>query len=205
MCPGVVRFFCSDDGGNSWKEDMKPIHTPYGDQAGLQEPGLLELPDGRLFCHMRTVYGFQYQSFSSDGGHSWTQPEPAFLFPSPDSPMRIMRFGNRVLSVFNPVAWSPVLKYATPWGSPPRTPLVLAVSDDGGASFALRAKDYSRAAAREFMKRCFVLEDDPADQYCYPAMIDTKDGYLITYYCDNGSHRVLNVSRLLKVTKEELK
>ncbi len=202
--PGVVRFFCSDDSGRSWKEDMKPIYSPYGDRAGLQEPGLLELPDGRLFCHMRTVYGFQYQSFSADGGQTWTVPEPAFLFPSPDSPMRITRFRSRTLAVSNPVTWSPALEYTTPWGSPPRTPLMLAVSDNGGASFALRAKDYSHAAAKEFKQNCYLLEDDPADQYCYPAMIDTKDGYLIAYYCDAGAHRVLNVTRIMKVTNDEL-
>ena len=118
--------------------------------------------------------------------------------------MRITRFGGRTLAVSNPVTWSPALEHTTPWGSPPRTPLMLAVSDDGGASFALRAKDYSHAAAKEFKQNCYLLEDDPADHYCYPAMIDTKDGYLIAYYCDAGAHRVLNVTRIMKVTNDEL-
>ncbi len=202
--PGVVRFFCSDDCGRTWSEAMSPIESPYGDRGGLQEPGLLELPDGRLFCHMRTVYGFQYQSFSEDGGASWSAPEPNLLFPSPDSPMRVMDFGGSVIAVFNPVGHSPAAEYRTPWGSPQRSPLVLAVSGDGGLSFARPAREFTFGAFAEFCRRCFLLEDDPADSFCYPAMIRTGDGYLVTYYCDGGSHRVLNYTRIVKVTDAEL-
>ncbi len=202
--PGRVMFFCSDDDGHSWFEGLSAIASPYADRFGLQEPGLLELPDGRLFCHMRTAYGFQYQSFSEDGGQSWTVPEPALLFPSPDSPMRVMRFGSRALAVYNAVSHSPLRAFSTPWGSPPRTPLVMALSQDGGASFALRVKDFDFARARQFAGRCFLLEDDPQDHYCYPAMIATEDGFLVCYYCDAGSHGVLNITRILKITNKEL-
>ena len=203
--PGVVRFFCSDDSGRTWQEPMSAISSPYGDRHGLQEPGILELPDGRLFCYMRTVCGFQYQSFSCDGGRSWSVPEPNLLFPSPDSPMRILDFGEHTLAVFNPISHSPAALRTMPWGSPARTPLLLAVSQDGGASFAKRARDFDFSALKEFKKHCCLLEDDPADHFCYPAMIRVKDGYLVTYYCDGGSHRVLNYSRVLKIRDEELK
>ncbi|MBO4299161.1 MAG: exo-alpha-sialidase [Clostridia bacterium] len=203
LSPGVVRFLSSDDNGRSWQEAMSPIESPYGDRGGLQEPGLLELPDGTLFCHMRTVYGFQYQSVSTDGGKTWSAPEPALQFPSPDSPMRVIDTGGRVLAVFNPVTHSPASGSLTPWGSPWRSPLMLAVSDDG-RSFVRRARDFSFAAFREFTKRCYLIEDDLSDCYCYPAMIGTADGCLITYYCDDGSGRVLNDSRIVKVSNAEL-
>lgn len=203
LAPGVVRFLCSDDSGRNWQEAMSPIESPYGDSGGLQEPGLLELPDGTLFCHMRTVYGFQYQSVSTDGGRTWSAPEPALLFPSPDSPMRISDLGERVLAVFNPTTHDLVGGALTPWGSPWRSPLVLAVSDDG-RSFVRRARDFTFGALREFEKSCRLLEDDLSDSYCYPAMIGTADGYLITYYCDGGSGRVLNNSRIVKVSRAEL-
>ena len=95
-------------------------------------------------------------------------------------------------------------KYKTRWGAAQRTPLVLAVSQDGGLSFARRTAEYDVSLLKEFSSHCFLLEDDPADSYCYPAMIRTKDGYLVTYYCDGGSNRVLNYSRILKVSDAEL-
>ncbi len=202
--PGKVRFFCSDDCGRSWHEDMSPILPPYGDGAGLQEPGLLELADGTLWCHMRTIYGYQYQSFSADGGRTWTAPEPNFLFPSPDSPMRVSCLGDKVIAVFNPVGNSLCSAYQTPWGAPPRTPIMLAVSDDGGQSFAKPAKEFSWNAFRSHKKNCFLIEDDPSDSYCYPAMIRVNGGFLVTYYCDAGSNRVLNCSHIVKITDEEL-
>ena len=201
---GIVRFFCSDDCGRSWHEDMSSIKAPYGDRAGLQEPGVLELPDETLWCHMRTVYGFQYQSFSKDGGKTWTVPEPALLFPSPDSPMRVNKLGAKVIAVFNPVGHSPYAAHNTPWGAPQRTPIMLAVSGDGGLSFAKPAKEFSWNLFNAHRQHCFLMEGDPADSYCYPAMIRVNGGYLVTYYCDAGSHRVLNCSHVVKITDEEL-
>ncbi len=204
LSPGVVRFFCSDDCGRSWQEALSPIKAPYGDRWGLQEPGLMELPDGRLWCHMRTVYGFQFQSFSADGGKSWSAPEPNLLFPSPDAPMRAMRFAEGTVAVFNPLAHSQALEQRLHWGSPQRSPLILAVSQNGGLDFAAPVSAFTYTAFNDFCTRCFTLEDDPADSFCYPAMLRVKDGYLVSYYCDGGSHRVLNYSRIRKISDSEI-
>ena len=204
LSPGVIRFFCSDDCGRSWQETLTPISSPYGDRYGLQEPGLMELSDGRLWCHMRTAYGFQYQSLSLDGGVTWSVPEPNLLFPSPDAPMRVKRFGEKTIALFNPLAHSQASAYRLHWGSPPRTPLVLALSANDGADFARPVSAFSYDAFNEFCLRCFALEDDPADSFCYPAMIRTKDGFLVTYYCDGGSNWVLNYSRILKIHDSEI-
>jgi hypothetical protein len=40
-----------------------------------QEPFLVKLPDGRLFCSMRTFTGHPYYSVSPDAGRSWSTPE----------------------------------------------------------------------------------------------------------------------------------
>jgi hypothetical protein len=42
----------------------------------IQEPAIVPLPDGRLFCVMRTTVGHPYYSISSDRGNTWTSPEP---------------------------------------------------------------------------------------------------------------------------------
>lgn len=49
----------------------------YGGTARstLQEPSLIQLSDGRLFCVMRSGQGFPYYSISSDSGKTWMTPK----------------------------------------------------------------------------------------------------------------------------------
>lgn len=41
-----------------------------------QEPSIVKLPDGRLFCTMRTASGSPFWSVSADLGETWTTPRP---------------------------------------------------------------------------------------------------------------------------------
>lgn len=67
----------SVDGGETWQDAVV-----IGDQEGLtfREPSLVLLEDGRLMTMMRTqgsagpLEGFLHQSFSSDGGRTWSAP-----------------------------------------------------------------------------------------------------------------------------------
>lgn len=40
-----------------------------------QEPSIVKLPDGRLFCVMRTAAGSPFWSLSPDDGQTWTEPQ----------------------------------------------------------------------------------------------------------------------------------
>jgi hypothetical protein len=42
--------------------------------SACQEPTVVKLPDGRLFCVMRTAAGSPFWSVSADGGENWTAP-----------------------------------------------------------------------------------------------------------------------------------
>ncbi len=42
--------------------------------SACQEPSIVKLPDGRLFCVMRTASGSPFWSLSGDAGETWTQP-----------------------------------------------------------------------------------------------------------------------------------
>ena len=42
----------------------------------LQEPSIVPLPDGRLFCAMRTDLGYPAWSVSTDQGETWSAPQP---------------------------------------------------------------------------------------------------------------------------------
>lgn len=53
------------------------VPVPRQPQASAcQEPGIVKLPDGRLFCVMRTFSGSPYWSQSRDDGETWTSPRP---------------------------------------------------------------------------------------------------------------------------------
>ncbi len=57
--------------------DEHALTVPYpGDPAtsACQEPSIVKLPDGRLFCVMRTAVGSPYWSVSGDQGETWTAP-----------------------------------------------------------------------------------------------------------------------------------
>lgn len=79
-----MRFENVDD--NPEPQDLK-IHWSAANEKALavpfpghpeasacQEPTVVKLPDGRLFCTMRTASGSPFWSVSSDIGETWTQP-----------------------------------------------------------------------------------------------------------------------------------
>lgn len=88
------RFENIDDDPEA--EDMKITILPEGDEEGIfitypdgspariEEPAWLTLPDGRIFCSMRTNLGAVYYSVSDDCGVTWRTPQP--LLFSDNSP-----------------------------------------------------------------------------------------------------------------------
>jgi len=51
------------------------VKHPNHDWSSLQEPSLVLLPDGRLFCTMRAWTGHIWYSVSDDDGETWRPPE----------------------------------------------------------------------------------------------------------------------------------
>lgn len=201
---GEILFLYSDDNGRSWNTHTTKIYSPYADETQLQEPGLFMLPDGRLWAYFRTAYGHQYQSFSSDTGETWSTPVPNFYFTAPDSPMLVKQVKDYTLAIFNPIGYSCVNEGVELWRSPKRSPFVCAISKDGGLSFDSTNKSFRDGAFDDFTNNCLYLEDDLSNSYCYPAVIETKDGFLVAYYHSNGSPLCLNCTKIIKVTWCEL-
>ncbi len=50
------------------------VRHPNHDWSALQEPSLVLLPDGRLFCVTRSWTGHIWYAVSSDDGETWTKP-----------------------------------------------------------------------------------------------------------------------------------
>ncbi len=148
-----TRAYYSDDEGQSWKQSRTLIDIP-DTRAGAQEPGVVELKDGRVMMWIRNQKGKIYRSYSSDRGESWSAPE-AMELDSPLSPQSIKRIPKTgdLLLVWNN---SPKL----------RTPLTSAISKDDGKTWThIRNVD-------ETQDRTFA----------YTSIEFWKDWVLLTYY-----------------------
>lgn len=68
--PGDLQlsWFCAND------EALRYGHIGHPEVSVVQEPAIVPLPDGRLFCVMRTNAGHAVWSESADQGETWTQP-----------------------------------------------------------------------------------------------------------------------------------
>ena len=68
----------------------------------VQEPSIVTLPDGRLFCVMRTTTGSPHFSLSREGGESWSKP-------------KILRYRDGGQPLLHPISPCPI--YQTDPGS----------------------------------------------------------------------------------------
>ncbi len=186
--PGEICFIISDDDGASWYKTETEFKCPFaGNPDGYEEPGLYELSDGRLWCYIRTSLGFQFEAFSNDGGITWNEPSPNLFFSSPCSPMLIKDAGKYTVSVFNPVPEHVLRPENEPWG---RTPYVIAVSTDKGATFK--------------KENVYYIEDDLDNGYCYPAVIEVEGGFLVAYYHSGNTDVCLNSTKMIKIMFDEI-
>jgi len=181
-------FLChlSDDAGKTWREAAEWWTFPGNGRNCLQEPGVVELRDGRLYGWCRTDADCQYETFSTDGGDSWTQPQPS-RFQSPCSPLSIKRIPSTgdLLAVWNDheqPAGTP--REPTPPSSWQRTPLAVALSKDDGRTWS----------------RSKLIETDMDRGFCYCAIHFTNDAVLLAYCCGGRGGRVLQDSCLRRIS-----
>ncbi|MHC4623356.1 MAG: sialidase family protein [Planctomycetota bacterium] len=173
---GIPMVYYSDDRARTWRRANMPVVPISQRRLVLQEPGVVELKDGRLWMFMRTSHGSQYGCYSRDGGITWSEPKPTNLL-SPCSPATIerIRWTGDLLCVWNDHSG------AHPFTEGKRRPLCFAISSDDGRSWSP-----SR-----------VIEADPDGWFCYTSMTFTKDRVLLSYCA--GDSRVGGLNRL-KIT-----
>lgn len=201
---GYVYVSYSDDDGKTWELLDHEFISPYRDGWGLGEPGMYEHDNGDLWLWARTPYGFQYDCRSTDAGKSWSAVAPNLHFTSPDSPMRVKRVGKYVSAVFNPLPMHCLRDDREVWQSAKRTPFVCAISRDDARSFDSTGKSLANGDLQRFYDNCYLLEDDYSNSYCYPAIIETADGFLVAYYHSNGTPVCLNCAKISKVYFNEI-
>lgn len=158
---GTVMCYLSDDEGTTWRRSRTTRQgIADGKRFYVQEPGIVELSDGRLWMYCRTDRGFQYGSDSEDGGDSWS-PLTATSLASPRSPATIKRvpWSGRLLSLWNDHGG------AHPFKTEVRSPWCAAVSGDEGRTFGPSV----------------AIENDPNRCYCYSSATFHGDRLLVTY------------------------
>lgn len=123
------------------------------------QPSILKLKDGRLKVLMRTHNGFLAQSYSSDKGDTWSDVTLSEIPNNQSGTDAVTLKDGRQALIYN--------NFQTLNGTKkgPRTPLSIALSDDG-----------------EHWHHAITLEDSPISQYSYPAIIQGKDGKLHCVY-----------------------
>lgn len=174
--PARIRCCCSDDAGKSWH--LTPLAPPLRDawkNRQEEEPGVIELKDGRLMMFIRNQLGAIAFSYSSDRGETWSDPVLSGL-QAPLSPTSIKRLPNGDLVI----AWNDqeplpdsLKRYCRSWDCGPRIPLTLAISKDEGKTWIYRK----------------ILEGNPNGWYCYTAILPVGNQVFFGYCAmDNLSH-----------------
>jgi len=143
------------DLGKTWTR-TEPLHDAK--KIGAIQPTILLHGGDVLQILCRTQQGRISEAWSTDGGRTWGEMTLTEL-PNPNSGIDAVTLdGGQHLLVYNPTSPPP-----GKWGGP-RSPLSVAVSDDG-----------------KQWKAALVLEDQPGE-YSYPAVIQSADGLVhITY------------------------
>jgi sialidase-1 len=162
--PGTLMTYYSDDTGVTWRRSQSEFdgRSSDGTRITFQEPGLIELKDGRLMMYARTNQGFQYASYSSDGGDHWSDPVVTSII-SPLSPALIKRIPKTgdLLLVWN----NNVNSHPTDYPAHDRSPLNVALSRDDGRTW----------------KNIKTLEHDPNGAFCYPSVAFVGGEVLVAF------------------------
>ena len=159
----------SDDNGASWRlspDELKEPTPAFGLDGGI-EPIVLEKRDGRLWMIIRTQWGRFYESFSHDGGATWSSPRPTAI-TSGDSPCSLTRLHDGRIVMM----WNNNLRYCYANGG--RAVLHGAISEDDGVTW----RGYREVAANPLANEPPPPHGDHGVTYTVPALTD--DGHLIT-------------------------
>jgi sialidase-1 len=175
----IAVWQVSDDDGTTWKEAPQWLSLPVpASRTGLQEPGLVQLPDTTLLAFFRTDQGAQFESRSVDGGKTWTPPI-AGPMRSPTSPASMKRIpgSDNLLAVWNDHSG----QFSFPAGK--RSPLAIALSPDGGKTWPIRK----------------LIESDADGWYCYTAIHFVDDAVILAYCAGDSKIGGLNRLRIRRV------
>jgi hypothetical protein len=134
---GVSVVPYSDDDGVTWNEPVEVVgfNTGAADwyESGAHEPVAIELADGRVWMLPRAQDGYQWETFSTDGGVHWSPPDHS-RFMSNQSAMAILRLKDgRILLFWNNCGAEGLDPIH--WGEAERAIMAAAISADEGKTW----------------------------------------------------------------------
>ena len=170
----LVHFERSRDAGKTW-EKFGPVGK--GPAFDAIQPSVLFHPGGKLQALCRTKQGVVAQTWSADGGQTWSGLTATEL-PNPNSGTDALTLKDgRQLIVYNHSAHRPDEAKGNRW------PLDIAISMDG-----------------LHWKHVVTLETEPCKSgYAYPAVIQASDGKVHITYTGNRAvikHVVVDPTKL---------
>ncbi len=127
----------------------------------LNEPNVIELPDGKLLCHIRAENDTMfttYQSVSYDKGKTWTKPEMLLEIDGGAPPHLRMLSSGILISAYG--------RRKQPYG------IMVMVSRDNGETWE---------------KDLRLYENTASDDLGYPSTIELSDGTLLTVFYARNS------------------
>ena len=172
----TARVERSRDQGRTWIQS-----TPLNDHTVIRtiQPTLVHHPDGRVQLFCRTQEGRIGETWSSDGGQTWT-PMALTSLPNNNSGLDAVSLSDgRVLLVYNHS-----LRDEQGMGHKGRGILNVAVSRDGAAWDAALVLDYL---------------DAPERQFSYPSVIQASDGrvhVVYTWHRERIKHVIIDPAAL---------
>lgn len=166
----VVKI--SSDRGKNWKE------YPVAGSTDRVQMDVVELGDKALFAIFRSRIADRiYISFSKDGGHTWSVPQKSGL-PNNNSSIQMARLANgHIVVAYNDSTlerdqFRVREKDGKLSKKPLRTPLTLAVSEDGG-------KTWPHTRNVQMADEEYLISEIG---YSYPSVMQTQNGRIHAAY-----------------------
>jgi BNR repeat protein len=167
----VSHAIYSDDHGDTWKSSKNDVPVASGGkllESGAAEPVIVQLADGRIWMVIRTQTGYLFESYSTDGGETWSSARRTF-FRASNAPAAVLQTDGRLF-----LAWSNEM------GEPFR----------GSVSYARQSLVMAVRQGDEWVGYRQVnppfAPEDVKGTARYPFLVDAGDGKVLFGYREDG-------------------
>ena len=167
----VSHAIYSDDHGDTWKSSRNDVPVASGGkllESGAAEPVIVQLTDGRIWMVIRTQTGYLFESYSADGGETWSTARRTF-FRASNAPAAILQTDGRLF-----LAWSNEM------GEPFR----------GSVSYARQSLVMAVRQGDEWVGYRQVnppfAPEDVKGTARYPFLVEAGDGKILFGYREDG-------------------